>query len=791
MRGTTPRWFAQAVDANILRLCATAGGPPPEASPLGLKARPDGLAELGGSAAAVGGFEISRQGDGVVIAAAGQTVLHVTGVTLTPVDLVRHDTGGAPPEITTVTTVDGQRSAIANLVPRVVGQAYRADLVFAPAEDEGLYGLGQDEDGGFNRRGTKLHLYQHNMRTPMPCLVSDRGYGLLIDCASLMVFDDTGPQTRWTLEAVQALDCYLVTGGVAAAVRGFRRLTGRAVLLPKWAFGYLQSKERYSSAGELLAVAQRYRDLGVPLDCVVQDWATWPEGEWGQKTPDPARYPDLPGLKAALHQLDVHSLVSIWPNMAVGTADHAEFAEADLLLADYSTYDALDATARDLYWRQLRDGLRAGFDGWWSDSTEPFSIPDWGGPVRRGEDERYQLVGGEHVRFLGAEQANGFALAHARGLAEHELAEQDRVGEPSRRLVNLTRSGYPGIQRYGGVLWSGDVSATWTALKAEIAKAIAVGLSGVPWWTTDAGGFFAGGTACWRRWCGDPAAEPVWFWAGDYDDGVANPGYRELYTRWLQFAALLPLCRSHGTDTPREVWQFGQPGEPFYEAVAAAIRLRYRLLPYLYTVAAETVLFNASMVRALLFDYAGDAVARGIADQFLVGENLLVCPVTEPAFYGRDGQPLAGASAARRSCYLPAGRRWADFWSGELREGGQHDSVAAPLDRLPLFVRAGSVVPLQGPVQHALENRDRFEIVIFPGADGGGRLYDDDGLSRDYLSGRYSLVEFGWDDESRRLQIHARAWRRARPMTLTVRVGEWSRDIEFTGHGLVVDCEEG
>lgn len=779
---------------NILRVTMTVGEPAPATSWLiqdQYASAPCTVLQPGPELA-LGRFGLRHRdqlGSLLEITVDGEPLLQVSEASLSPVDLVRYDTGDEPPEVEVVRTVDGERTFIRNLVARHDGTAYRAELRFASMPGEGLYGLGQDEAGGYQRRGTRTYLYQHNMRIPMPCLISDRGYGLLIDCPSLMTYDGTGTDNLLMLHAVSAIDFYVITGGVDAAVRGFRRLTGPAPMLPKWAFGYVQSRERYQTSAELVDVARRYRELGIPLDCVVQDWKTWTGDQWGQKTVDPERFPDLGAMRAELEALDVHSMVSVWPNMANGCPDHREFAEAGLLLCDFSTYDAFDPRGRDRYWSQLTVQLRDGFDSWWCDSTEPFAGPDWQGATLLPEAERFALVGGEHERCLGAHRANLYALAHARGIYEHELADQRDGAAPVRRVLNLTRSGYPGSQRYGAVLWSGDVSATWTDLRAEVAKAISMGLCGVPWWTTDAGAFFTGGTACWRRWCEDPEADPVWFWRGDYDDGVANPGYRELYTRWLQFAAMLPMFRSHGTDTPREVWNFGEPGDPFREAVAAAIQLRYRLLPYIYTVAAAAALDDAVMTRGLLFDFAEDPEARRISDEFLVGGALLACPVTEAAYYDKDGSSLDRAAPTRR-CYLPRGARWRDFWTDELHEGGRWVEVPAPLDRMPLFVRAGSILPMQAPVRHALENRDAFDVVIYPGTDGEGRLYDDDGLTHGYAQGDYSLLEFRWDDGAQTLQLRALAWTRERPMSLRVRLADRTRSVDFDGTPISIDFKE-
>ena len=297
-------------------------------------------------------------------------------------------------------------------------------------------------------------------------------------------------------------------------------------------------------------------------------------------------------------------------------------------------------------------------------------------------------MGSEHEKYLGPERANLFALYHARGIWENQ---------PDKPVVNLTRSGWAGIQQYGAILWAGDTSATWAELKREIAKGLSVGLSGIPYWTVDAGAFFVGGTACWRQWSGNPAAAPVWFWAGDYDGGVEDLGYQELYTRWLQFACFLPIFRSHGTDTPREVWNFE---EPFRSAIEDAIRLRYRLMPYILDMARRVREEHFTMMRSLFFDFPDDPEAPTLDDEFLFGTDLLVCPVLAPMCYGPKSRPLSDLPKTRR-CYLPRGTAWRDFWTGEIYEGGQWLEVPLTLSHIPLFVRGSAKLPVAEGIQYA------------------------------------------------------------------------------------------
>jgi alpha-D-xyloside xylohydrolase len=568
-----------------------------------------------------------------------------------------------------------------------------------------------------------------------------------------------------------------------------RSLTGAAPLLPKWAFGYIQSKEAYRSQEELLETAREYRRRHIPLDCVVQDWNTWEPGKWGDKRVDRSRYPDLPGLNRELHRMNVHSMVSIWPNMSPGSEDHRELAAAGKLLLNNGTYDAFDPEARRIYWEQAeRELFSGGFDSWWCDSTEPFTGGDWNGDMPREPWERFSIVGGEHKQFLDPASANLYALEHARGIYENQRA---RTGE--KRVLNLTRSGWAGSQRYGAVLWSGDICASWEVMRKQIAEGLNLCMSGLPWWTLDIGGFFTVREKWQNRGCGmNTNPKPLWFWRGDFEEGVNDPGYRELYVRWLQLGAFLPLFRSHGTDTPREIWRFGEPGTPFYDAIEFFIRLRYRLMPYIYSLAGMVSLRNDTMLRSLLFDFAADRAARGIAGQFMFGGAFLVCPVTEPFFHAPGGAALS--KKPEWPCYLPVDSRggpWHDFWTGEKYPGGQWIRAPAPLDRLPLFVRSGSIVPLeQAPLEYAGElTEEALEIRIYPGADGAFTLYEDAGDGYGYERGLRNLIEFRWNDRDRTLDIGKAEFpfpQSLRGRRCILRLGPEEREIRHQGEALRV-----
>ena len=721
-----------------------------------------------------GGVSVEIVNGAIQIRLSNGILVNIAEFGLTAQDLVRYTTGGVAPMVEIVKTVDGQRTQISNLRPVVERQSYTGMIGFQIPKDVLIFGLGQDETGILNKRGIRQYLYQHNMRTPMPFFVTSQGYGVFFDCASLMIYDDTGETTRVYLDTVDQIDLYWITGNMDEIVSGMRYLTGRAALLPKWAFGYIQSKERYKTQEEMLEVAKRYRALGVPLDCVVQDWKTWEGDFWGQKTVDQMRYPDLFAMNRTLHEMHTHSMVSIWPNMAQGGADHEEFANAGLLLGDYSTYDAFSEKARNLYWNQMERELGAGgFDSWWCDSTEPFTAPDWCGERLLPEDERYRLVGGEHKKYLDPSEANLYALMHAKGIYEHQ-----RVAKPDIRVMNLTRSGYSGIQQYGVALWAGDTAARWDVLKGDIAKGISLCMSGIPFWTIDSGAFFVGGTACWRKWCGDPSAKPVWFWAGDYDDGVDDPAYRELYVRWLQLGAFLPLFRSHGADTPREIWNFGNTGEPHYDAIERAILLRYSLMPYIYSMAMRVSLEDYTMMRGLMFDYPHDEHALRIDDQYMFGDSLLVCPVTKPMQYDKSG---AVEGSRERMCYLPKGNKWYDYWSGAVYEGGQSVNIPLKLDEIPLFVKAGSILLTQSPSMFATEETKALELLIFTGADGECVFYQDDGISYAYEDQIYEEIRFSWNDEVQQLTIREIRKSRETPITMIIHWNHSETTIRYDG----------
>ncbi len=707
----------------------------------------------------------------------------------------RYTTDGEEPIIDRVKTVDGERNFIKNLKKKEVRKAYSASITLTLQDDEGIYGLGQAEEGIYNLRHQTKYLYQHNMRIPMPVLFSDKGYGILVDCSSLMEFYDTEDGASLYLDTVDEITYYFIAaenaGKFTAAVRF---LTGKASMLPDWAYGYVQSKEQYYSAAEMRDVVKRYRELKVPIDCIVQDWNSWRPEHWGEKKLDEARYSDVKERMEEIHDMNVHTMISVWPNMNSNTDDYAEFMSKGFLLNDLATYDAFNEEARKLYWKQAKEGLYdKGFDSWWCDSTEPFSGPDWGGSEKKDEAERYKLVGGEHKKYLDPEKANVYALYHAKGIYENQ-----RKDDPEKRVLNLTRSGYISGQKYGAMLWSGDTAAKWDTLKKQITEGLNMGLSGYPYWTLDIGAFFTVGDKWQNRGCGcnnDPSVK--WFWQGDYNEGVKDAGYRELYVRWLEFGCFLPMFRSHGTDTPREIWNFGAEGDPAYDAIKKYIGIRYLLMPYIYSMAAAVYHENYTIMRSFLFDFIEDSKARNRHDEFMFGESILVCPVTEPMYYLPENKKIEMNDAERgRKCYLPKGTGLTDFFNGDHYEGGQDVFIKTPLDKIPVFVRDGSIIPMQEGLDHASDRPlDELIITVYPGCDGSYTLYEDVGNGYGYEKGEFSAIDFRWTDRGDGkhgvLHISDRKGRfPGMPVERVFRIrikGMEERVVAYTGESIQVD----
>ncbi|MDW7980632.1 MAG: glycoside hydrolase family 31 protein [Verrucomicrobiales bacterium] len=680
------------------------------------------------------------------------------GKWLTPKEVYRYEHGGAAPNLPGP-SASGPHT-VTQEARRVFDRvAFEAKLEFVFSEHEALFGLGSHEEGYGNLRGKSRELYQHNLKAVVPFLVSTKGYAVLLDCGSLMTFHDDAHGSYIWADVVDELDYYFIRGArLDEITRGYYLLTGTPPMLPKWMFGYIQSKERYVNAREMIEVVREYRRRNVPLDVIVLDWKSWPaDSGWGQKSLDPVRFPDPKAFIDELHKLGAKLMISIWPKMTGDCPDRRELLERGFMLGDGSTYDAFNPDARRWYWEQARRGLFVhGIDAWWCDCTEPFE-PDWSGAVKPEVHARLVLNTEHFKRYLDPAQINLYSLLHSQGIYEGQ-----RSATTAKRVVNLTRSAYAGQHRYATITWSGDICATWETLRRSIPEGLNFCVTGEPYWTLDIGGFFI------RH---DPA---LWFWRGDYDagcrgltapdlvepdprdTGCTDLGYHELYTRWVQYAVFLPIFRSHGTDAPREIWRFGEPGNPFYDTIAKFIRLRYRLIPYIYSLAAQVTLNGYTLMRPVALDYPDDIATHQLTDQYMFGPAFMVCPVTQPMYFRHNSEPIHDAPKTRK-VYLPTGSRWYEFWTEKLFDGGQTIAAEAPLEIIPLFVRAGSIVPMSQVMQYVDEIPDApYEIRIYTGADAQFTLYEDAGDGYDYEHGAYALVQLAWDEKRGELTISER-----------------------------------
>jgi len=532
-------------------------------------------------------------------------------------------------------------------------------------------------------------------------------------------------------EASNAIDYYVVPGAnMDALVAGYRRLTGKAPIMPQWAYGFWQSRQRYETQDQLTGVLAEYRKRQLPIDNVVQDWFYWPEDQWGCQCFDPKRFPDPQGMVDKVHALNGHLMISVWPKFYPWTANGKELAakgylyqrplqttQRDWVGPGYANtyYDAYSPEARAIYFRQIRQGLVSkGFDAWWMDATEP----DWHSNLSI--EERAHQMQSPAAGLPGAAIFNSYPLVHAVGMAEGL-----RAAQPDKRPFILTRSGFGGTQRASAAVWSGDVAARWSNLRDQISAGVNLSMSGIPNWTHDIGGFSVED----RYSKQDPAAQDEW---------------RELQVRWFQFGAFSPLFRSHGEFPLREIYNLGKDDPKTYAALAAYDRQRYRLLPYIYTLGADTYFHDGTIMRGLVMDFAADKRAWRVDDEYMFGPAFLVAPVTE-------------YKARSRKVYLPAGTSWYEWETGRAHQGGQTIETAAPLADMPLFVRAGSIVPT-GPVRQFAADQPRAPVtlLIYPGADGHFSLYEDDGTSQQYLKGAWSRIPLGWNDNSHTLTIGAR-----------------------------------
>ena len=644
-----------------------------------------------------------------------------------------------------------------------VSQTFRLD------KDEAIYGLGTIQNGKMNRRGEHKRMEQSNLEDFQNVLQSIKGWGLYWENYSPTQFDDDANGMSFTSEAGEGIDYYFMYGGSAdGVIAQMRHLSGDVPMFPLWTYGFWQSKERYKTARETEGIVDQYRALNVPLDGIIQDWQYWGSNYlWNAMDFLAEDFSNGKQMIDNVHKKHAHFMISIWASFGPQTMQFRELNEKGLLLPietwpqsgishvwppvmDYPSgvkvYDAFSPVARDIYWKHLKRLYDYGTDAWWMDSTDP----DFFNP--RESDYQHKVYGGTW-----RSQRNAFPLETVRGIYQSQ-----RKDDRGKRVFIMTRSSFAGQQHYGSNMWSGDVNSSWDMLRKQVPAGLSFTLTGNPNFNTDIGGFFCGS---YNTRGGGSAPK--------------NPQFQELYVRWMQYGLFCPVFRSHGADAPREIWQFGKKGEPVYDAIEKMIRLRYRLIPYLYSMAWQVTSANDSYMRPLFADFAADKKVWNTTDEFMFGHSILAAPIVDPqyteekiirtnAMTGWDRQDASEKGKVRSekldwtetktaTKYLPKGATWYDFWTGKQFKGGQTVTLQTSLETVPMFVRAGSIVPLGPEMQYVGEKAwDNLEMRIYPGADGTFTLYEDEGDSYNYEKGVHSTITFLWNDKSRTLTIGER-----------------------------------
>ncbi len=615
-----------------------------------------------------------------------------------------------------------------------VAQSYVLD------KDEPIYGLGIQQKGKMVKRNLKLEMVQNNTEDFVTFFQSSKGYGLFWDNYSPTTFSDDQNETSFSSEVGDCIDYYFMNGGNAdGVIAQMRDLTGQAPMFPLWTYGFWQSKERYKSQDELTGVVKKYRELGVPLDGVIQDWQYWGNNYlWNAMEFLNPEFYDPKKMVDDVHAMNAHMIISIWSSFGPMTKPYKELNKIGALYnfdtwpqsgsekwppnLDYPSgvrvYDAYNPAARDIYWKYLKQGLfSTGLDGWWMDSTEP----DHFNPKPEDFDTKTYMGSFRKVR-------NAYPLMTVGGVAQHQ-----RSATSDKRVFILTRSVFAGQQRYGSNTWSGDIVASWETLRNQISGGLNLSLCGIPYWNCDIGGFF------------------LW----NFKKKLEDAEYRELYARWIEFGAFTPMMRSHGEGAPREIYQFGKKGDKVYDAVEKFINLRYSLLPYIYSTSWDVTANQSSMTRALVMDFAKDKQALDINDEFMFGKSILVCPVTN-SMYSKDTKEDF-SSIKSKELYLPKGADWYDFWTGAKQAGGQTIAKETPLDIIPIYIKAGSILPMGPKVQYATEKKwDNLGIRVYPGANGEFTLYEDENDNYNYEKGAFSTITFNWNDAKKTLTINDR-----------------------------------
>ena len=681
-------------------------------------------------------------------------------------------------------------------------KTYQVYQPFVLDKEEAIYGLGQLQNGKMIQRNMTKNLIQGNVEDVSPFFQSTKGYGVFWDNYSPTLFTDNEVETSFRSEVGDCVDYYFMYGknadGVIAQVRN---LTGQAPMFPLWTYGYWQSKERYKSQEEVVDVVRKYRELGIPLDGIIQDWQYWGHNYlWNAMDFQNPTFNNPQKMMEDVHAMNAHMAISIWSSFGPMTKPYRELDKKGMLFnfttwpqsgleswppnmeypSGVRVYDAYNPEARDIYWKYLNDGIfKLGMDAWWMDSTEPDHL-DW---KPEDMDTKTYLGSFRKVR-------NAYPLMTVGGVYDHQ-----RAVTSDKRVFILTRSGFLGQQRYGANVWSGDVASTWESFRNQIPAGLNFSLCGMPHWNSDIGGFFAGHYN--KSWNDDSASK--------------NPLYQELYVRWLQFGTFNPMMRSHGTDVYREIYKFGKKGEPVYDAIEKMIGLRYSLLPYIYSTSWEVSNRQSSFMRALMMDFVDDRKVWDINDEYMFGKSILVAPITHAQYtpeavvkvseeegWNRDGAKKAKTDAAvdfmetkPTNIYLPAGTLWYDFWTNEKHEGGKEITKETTLDVIPLYVKAGSIIPVGPQVQYATEKPwDHLELKVYAGANGNFILYEDEFDNYNYEKGAYTEIPISWNNASRKLTIGARkgayeGMLKNRKFTVTLQDGT-QKNVDYNGKAISV-----
>ena len=639
---------------------------------------------------------------------------------------------------------------------------------FITDKEEGLYGLGQLQNGQMMQRNMSKVLIQGNVEDVSPIFQSTKGYGVFWDNYSATTYTDNENETSFSSEVGDCIDYYFMYGGSAdGVIAQVRALTGEVPMMPLWSYGFMQSKERYKSQEETVGVVKKYRELGIPLDCIIQDWQYWGHNYlWNAMD---FRNPSFDNPKAmidSIHGMNARMMISIWSSFGPATKPYRTLDKEGLLFnietwpqsgvegwppnmeypSGVRVYDCYTPKARDIYWDYLNKGIfQLGMDGWWMDSTEPDHF-NW-------KDSDF-----DRQTYLGSYRSvrNAYPLMTVGGVYDHQRAETS-----DKRVIILTRSGFLGQQRYASNVWSGDVQSSWDMFRKQITAGLNFSLTGMPHWNSDLGGFFAGS-----------------YNTNGNASATRNPMYQELYVRWLQFGVFCPMMRSHGADTPREFFWYGKAGEPVYDALVDAVKLRYSLLPYIYSTAWEVSRRQSTFMRALYMDFLNDKNTWKIGNEYMFGKAFLVAPVLHAQYTPEQKQNILKENegwnkttnnqvnlslnvdftqSKEMEVYLPSGNKWYNYWTNEDFDGGQKLKIKTSLDRIPLFVRAGSIIPIGPDVQYTNEKKwDNLIINVYPGADGTFTLYEDEGDNYNYESGAYTEIQMKWNDTKRILTIDAR-----------------------------------